>query len=66
MLQRTQKLPPIILITAFGDAEVHQQASELGVAAILDKPFEVAELLAKVREVLAHPEHFAHKRECSG
>ena len=36
---------PIILITAFPDAEVHVEAQRLG-AHVLDKPFELEELLA--------------------
>jgi CheY-like chemotaxis protein len=43
--------PPIILITAFGDKETHALAEHLGVAAVLDKPFEIADLLTKVREI---------------
>jgi DNA-binding response OmpR family regulator len=45
-----EKLPPTILITAFGDAETHRVARELGAAAVLDKPFDTKDLVAKVRE----------------
>ena len=45
---------PMILITAFGDEETHAQAHRLGAAAIFDKPFDIADLQAKVREIL-HP-----------
>jgi CheY-like chemotaxis protein len=41
--------PPMILITAFGDAETHAYAQRLGAAALLDKPFEIENLLAEVR-----------------
>jgi DNA-binding response OmpR family regulator len=34
---------PVILITAFGDAETHRMAYELG-ARVLDKPFDMTEL----------------------
>ena len=44
--------PPMILITAFGDNETHARAAKYGAVAILDKPFDVDELLVKVREVL--------------
>lgn len=37
---------PIILITAFGDPATHHRAAELGVWAVLDKPFELRELLS--------------------
>jgi DNA-binding response OmpR family regulator len=43
--------PPMILITAFGDEETHVEARRLGVAAFFDKPFDVDELLAKVKEL---------------
>jgi CheY-like chemotaxis protein len=32
---------PVILITAFGDASTHQDATRLGAWAVLDKPFEI-------------------------
>jgi carbon storage regulator CsrA len=43
---------PVILITAFGDEATHAEAQRLGAAAILDKPFEVDELLVTVRNLL--------------
>lgn len=45
--------PPTILITAFGDAETHAKARQSGVAAVIDKPFDMNDLLGKVRETLA-------------
>jgi two-component system response regulator (stage 0 sporulation protein F) len=44
--------PPIILITAFGDKETHMQAERLGAAAVFDKPFDMDEMLKKVRDIL--------------
>ena len=44
--------PPIILITAFGDKETHIQAERLGAAALFDKPFDIDEMLNKVRAIL--------------
>ncbi|GMQ79863.1 MAG: hypothetical protein BMS9Abin03_308 [Thermodesulfobacteriota bacterium] len=44
--------PPIILITAFGDTETHIQAERLGAAALFDKPFDIDEMLKKVRTIL--------------
>ena len=41
--------PPTILITAFGDDETHETARQCGVVAVFDKPFEMNELLEKVR-----------------
>jgi DNA-binding response OmpR family regulator len=41
----------VILITAFGDEETYAEARRLGAAAVLDKPFDLDDLVAKVREV---------------
>ena len=35
---------PIVLITAFGDRETHEQAERLGADAVLDKPFDLDDL----------------------
>ena len=50
-LRELENLPPAILITAFGDTEIHRQADEIGVT-LLDKPFEIDELMARVGELL--------------
>ena len=47
-LQRAGRALPIILMTGFGDREVHEQARHLGVLAVLDKPFDLDELCAAV------------------
>jgi DNA-binding response OmpR family regulator len=44
--------PPMILITAFGDAKTHEEADRFGVAAMFDKPFNIDDLLAKVKELV--------------
>ena len=49
------EFPPVILITAFGDQKTHEMAEILGAAAIFDKPFDVDDLLTKVRELLPPP-----------
>ena len=43
--------PPWILITAFGDAETHTAAERLGVVAFFDKPFDLDDLRARIREL---------------
>jgi len=43
--------PPMILITAFGDAGTHTMALEYGAAAILDKPFGIDELLRELKTI---------------
>lgn len=51
-LHECKGFPPMILITAFGDKETHAKAEKFGAAAIFDKPFEIDDLLAKVREII--------------
>jgi len=56
--------PPTILITAFGDDETHEKARRFGVSAVMDKPFDMSDLLEKVRTVIAgrDPMQPAHPR----
>jgi len=35
---------PVVLITAFGDRDMHERAARLGAVAVLDKPFDCDEL----------------------
>ena len=44
--------PPMILVTAFGDRDLHNKAEQLGAAAVLDKPFDIDELRELVRRLL--------------
>jgi DNA-binding response OmpR family regulator len=46
------KTTPIILITAFGDRDVHSRCDELGIL-LLDKPFEIDHLLSEIRRLLS-------------
>lgn len=55
-LTNCDDLPPIILITAFGDRETHAEAKRLGAAAIFDKPFEIGKLVDKVRHIIPLPD----------
>jgi CheY-like chemotaxis protein len=41
---------PVILITAFGDRQVHKRAEALGAVMVIDKPFDLGEFLEHVRE----------------
>jgi CheY-like chemotaxis protein len=43
---------PIILITAFGDSETHARALAMGAFAIMDKPFEIENLVRQARQAL--------------
>lgn len=47
--------PPVIMITAFGDAKTHMRAKRFGAAAVFDKPFDVDVLLQKVNVILSQP-----------
>jgi DNA-binding response OmpR family regulator len=51
-LREFKGVPPIILITAFGDEQTHADAERLGAAAVINKPFEITELLSTAREIL--------------
>jgi CheY-like chemotaxis protein len=51
-LRQSDWAMPVILITAFGDPETHEQARRLGAATLLDKPFDVGELLDAARAIL--------------
>jgi CheY-like chemotaxis protein len=39
-------VPPVVLITAFGSDELHESARSEGAVAVLDKPFDIADLTA--------------------
>ena len=47
---------PVVLITAFGDAETRAEALSLGAAAFLDKPLDPDELRAAVLEAAVRSE----------
>ena len=47
---------PVVLITAFGDQQTHEQARRLGATAIVDKPFEMEQLRDIVLQSLKMPE----------
>jgi len=53
--------PPVLLITAFGDDHLHEQARHLGAVATLDKPFDLDDFRAVVRDALG-----ARKTDGSG
>ncbi|HCU24773.1 MAG TPA: hypothetical protein DF383_07130 [Deltaproteobacteria bacterium] len=47
---------PVIIITAFGSPEIHQEALRLGAAAVFDKPFDMDHLKESVKEILGGDE----------
>lgn len=48
VLRQWNESLPVVIITAFGDERLHQRAAELGVARVLDKPFDLTEFLGAV------------------
>jgi len=51
-VSKCSDFPPFILITAFGDVETHARAKYWGALAMFDKPFDVDDLVARVRKVV--------------
>jgi DNA-binding response OmpR family regulator len=51
-LRRHDLETPFILITAFGDDWTHARARDLGASLVIDKPFDVDELLGVVRRII--------------
>jgi len=55
VLERTKEyedFPPIILITAFGDEVTHARAEKHGAAVVIDKPFDIDDLLATISQIM--------------
>ena len=46
---------PIIIVTAFGDAQTRARAKEVGAGGYFDKPVRMADLKSLVKEVCPHP-----------
>ncbi|WP_052464531.1 response regulator [Geoalkalibacter subterraneus] len=51
-LKTRRNLPPLMLITAFGDEQTHKLARRLGAVVLLDKPFDLQDLMSQVRRVI--------------
>lgn len=54
-MRQFDQTTPVILITGFGDAAVLEEARRLGVAVVLDKPFQLDALRAAVQRLLRQP-----------
>lgn len=52
-MRECEGVPPVILITAFPSEQTQAGARRLGVAAVLDKPFEIEALMLKAETLLA-------------
>lgn len=46
------EVPPIVLITGFGDWRIHEEAKKLGALAVFDKPLDLDDLVDWVAEVI--------------
>lgn len=44
---------PVIVMTAFGDAETHAAASRMGAVLVFDKPFDLAEIRRAARRAVS-------------
>lgn len=53
LARRNRNMPqiPFICMTAFGDEQIHRQARQLGAAAVMDKPFDLDEMLTLIDHV---------------
>lgn len=45
-LRGSKRRLPVIVMTAFGDVELHAEATRLGAALVLNKPFDVRDLVS--------------------
>ena len=52
LARRGHHTVPVIIISAFADIDLQQQAASLGAAAVLAKPFALADLVEAVRDAL--------------
>jgi CheY-like chemotaxis protein len=52
-LSHSPLLPPLVVITAFGSDEVHRRALQAGAVSVLDKPFDLQDLVRLSRRVIA-------------
>ncbi|WP_165611986.1 sporulation transcription factor Spo0A [Alicyclobacillus tolerans] len=50
--QNHQKMPKIIMLTAFGQEHVTRRAAELGVSYFILKPFDMATLAERIRQIV--------------
>lgn len=51
-IRRHDWFTPVILITGFGDRDLHLEAARLGAQCVFDKPFDIAELRAAVLRIV--------------
>lgn len=54
-LRRVEWATPVLLITAFGDAQTHAEAERLGAVAVIDKPFDLNVFRRAVGSIISQP-----------
>ncbi len=54
-LRGADPFTPYIVVTAFGSAETRRAAARLGAIAVLDKPFDIKDLLRLVEDAIGAP-----------
>jgi CheY-like chemotaxis protein len=60
-LEKVTRRPPLIVITAFGDAETYAAARRLGAIEVFDKPLDLNDLIAAVKATIpAARQHNRH------
>lgn len=52
MREELKSKTPVLIVTAFSDRQMQTQASELGINGYIVKPFNPADLLQQIREIL--------------
>lgn len=52
LIRQTDWATPVILITAFGEKDVHEEAYRLGAAHVFRKPFDIRELLKTAGQLI--------------
>lgn len=52
-LQSFPEVPPVVLITAFGDESTHAEAKRMGAVAVIDKPFTMRDLISTAERCVA-------------
>jgi DNA-binding NtrC family response regulator len=55
-IRKTHPDTPVIMMTACGTPEVAEQAAKLNVVAFVEKPFDVQEVVDRVRELIQRPQ----------
>ena len=51
-LRKSDWTMPVLMITAFGDKQTHEQAKTLGAAAVMDKPFDIEDLVFAAQTIV--------------